>query len=238
MNKKLLYINTNVQNNEYIYTGIPLNSFFSYLNYSIHNLLLIKGNYIGNGYKKNFELIEGDEAIQLLTQSDFYDYGDLCFVDYCDKKRVEQLSDEEIAELLYLGHMYKPLKSPFFEVLENRIVYLSHDNDFFCKLYCKDMMIFFHIVMEHIKSIMQELYGRFDLNVHKDLKEWLIDFSEKGLLIDFSDIQYTQSKLQLKIYVIGKQSDMDMIFNNCSLLKQTAVQIRQVSIQDGDCYLG
>ena len=135
MSKDILYLNSNIKNCEYVYSGISFNDFIKSLNNKFENIVLLKADYIGNSFRRNFEIVEGIENIIKLAKEDIY--GDFSFVDCSKNDSIEKLEDMEIAELLFLKHMKYPLNSPFFDALGNRFVYLSHDNDFYCKLYCK-----------------------------------------------------------------------------------------------------
>lgn len=132
----IIYINSDIQNHEFIYTGIVFSEFIAYIENPIQNLLLLKANYLKENIVHNFEIVEGLAAINRFANEDIYDYGDFCFVDFEDGT-LDNLSSQQIAELLYLAHMFTPLKSPYFESLHNRFAYLAHDDGFFGKIYCR-----------------------------------------------------------------------------------------------------
>jgi hypothetical protein len=48
--------------------------------------------------------------------------------------------DITMTEILYLPHFGKSLITPFFNRINNNFVYLAHDDGWFCKLYCNDIL--------------------------------------------------------------------------------------------------
>ena len=73
---------------------------------------------------------------------------------------LNELTGQEIAELLYLGHQKQHLKLPFYNKLGNRFVYLAHDDGFFNKTYYRSFKDFFHFLSEAISDKLGELKAR------------------------------------------------------------------------------
>lgn len=133
-----IYLKANLSKNEFICSGIEFKEFVRFLSFPIENIILLKTDYPGNAYAHCFELLEGRASIEALTKENIYNYGDFCFVDYETAGIVAQLNDGEIAELLFTAHMFRPLKFTFFEKLNNRFIYLAHDDGFYCKLFMRN----------------------------------------------------------------------------------------------------
>lgn len=213
MNKKIVYINSNIQNHEFIYTGITFNEFIEVFKKIIKNMILLKAEFIGNNYINNFELVEGEEYIDLLKKENIHNYGDFCFVDYIQRDSVKHLTDKQIAELLYMAHMYKPLRSPFFDVLDNRFAYLAHDDGFVCKLYCRDLNDFSGIIDGKIVSSIGEIMKKTISHLDNNIQNELLKFSERGMLLDFGEVEGDADEFLIKIYSVGKYTDMNKIIN-------------------------
>jgi|GEM_PF-596828 len=252
MSKDILYLKSNIKNCEYLYSGISFNDFIKSLNNKFENIVLLKADYIGNSFRRNFEIVEGIENIIKLAKEDIY--GDFSFVDCSKNDSIEKLEDIEIAELLFLEHMKYPLNSPFFDALGNRFVYLSHDNDFYCKLYCKTEndilnMLSYKIQNKLTKLICgltskpSDLSFRFTIKntiskklgidvVESILPKKLLNLSESGLLIDFNDIELSNNTVILNLYIIGKTTDMDNIINNKNDYKVNAIDTLKLIYKD------
>jgi hypothetical protein len=133
-----IYVNAALEENKAIYTGITFAEFIKYLPSPIENLMLLMGGssvlFVETESERGLELFEGRELVDKLTRENLYSLGNFCFTDYAHLGGTKYLSEEQIAELLYLSHMFKPLKLPFFEPLQNRFAYLAHDDGWYCKL--------------------------------------------------------------------------------------------------------
>jgi len=230
MNKtrKKIYININLENEEIIYSGITFIEFIKYLNQPLQNIILLKADYMGNKCEHNFEILEGTERIAKLFDEDIYNYGDFCFIDYQEKNVVSNLSEQNVAELLYIAHMFKPLESPFIDMLQNRFVYLAHDDGFYCKLFCKDMNDFMVVLCKKI-------FGLKIYDIQNTIFAKLIELSSSGIIIDLDEMQKDDSNI--KIYTIGKYSNMDIVLNNFEKMKNNAIKSNNLRYNNGNWIL-
>ena len=221
--RKLIYVNANHETHEFIYTGIEFCEFVKYLQSPMENILLLKSNYIGNNFSNNFELAEGLREIETLAKANIYNCGNFCFVDYTQPGDIDNLSDAEIAEILYLAHLYKPLKSPFYKVLNNRFAYLAHDDGFFCKLYCQNSDDFLDILDGKIVELTKAIAKRSIQNLSRSLKKDLLRFAGDGMLLDLEDLEMNDDEILINIYIIGKHGDMDKVFNERQSFKENSL---------------
>lgn len=222
----LFYLNTTPKEHELIYTRISFAQFIRYLAEPMENLMLINGgcDVISweNENERGLELFKGRTSIESLSLKNIYAMGNFCFVDYASDSAPQQLSEEQIAELLYMGHMFKPLHSPFFDQLQNRFAYLSHDDGFFCKIYYRDIEDIFCVLSGKIKSGLSEKPENDMPDLPPELLREIFRMSEEGVLIDFSEAERAEGSISVKLYTVGKISDMDIVLNTCAHLKETA----------------
>ena len=224
MSKDILYLKSNIKNCEYLYSGISFNDFIKSLNNKFENIVLLKADYIGNSFRRNFEIIEGIENIIKLAKEDIY--GDFSFVDCSKNDSIEKLEDMEIAELLFLEHMKYPLNSPFFDALGNRFVYLSHDNDFYCKLYCKTENDILNMLSYKIQNKLTKLICGLtskpsDLSFRFTIKSsvWLIHLTELFLFFYNFNFKYIYciyiwtAKNSLSIFLIWNRTTISQNVN-------------------------
>jgi len=230
--RTLFYINANIHNREFIYTGIEFCEFMCYLKQPIKNILLLKADYSGNNYANNFKLVEGEENIKLLLKEDVYNYGDFGFVDYSHLDNVNNLSDSQVAELLFMAHKYKSLNNAFFETLGNRFAYLAHDDGWFCKLYCRENDDFLDVLNGKIISLIQDISKEKVNNLDVDVQQALLTLAEKGLLIDFSETESNNNEICVNVYIVGKYEDMDKILNECQKLKKDSSEQKCLKYKD------
>ncbi len=230
--RKKLYVKAFPQENKVVFSGIQFAEFMKYVEKPIDNLLLIEDNYFGEKYAFNFALVEDEKLLEDLTKEDVYNYGEFCFVDYATPQRIHDLKDEEIAELLYMGHMFKAFHSPFIESLGNDFCYLGRDDGWSCTLYCKNMYDFMHVLCN--KIIVNDISRENTYKSSKDLQEKLLELATKGLLIDLNEVFHKEEGLEVKLYVVGSISYMDDVLNNWEELKDTAIDVYLFHHENGE----
>ncbi len=224
-----IYVKVSPENNEVVFSGIEFAEFIEYLPKPIENLMLITGGssiiLAETNVERGLELFEGFALIKKLIKQDIYNLGNFCFVDYASAGNTSGLSEEQIAELLYMGHMFKPLHLPFFDQLRNRFAYLAHDDGWYCKLYCKNLLDFITVLC---KKITADAPIKDICEPSNDVKEKVLKLTTDGLLIDLDESSRKSGSLEAKLYVIGAYSDMDTILNNYQKLKESATQIHSL----------
>ena len=214
--RDVFYINANPLINEFVYYGLEFKEFIKFIPKaeSLKNILLIDAEYYGTNFseKYKFTIVDENEIDELLSD-DIYGYGNFTWVDVNDKNSIEKLEPAEVAELLYLGYMLKPVTTPFNDKIQNRYAYLAHDDGWFCRLYCRIYSDFIEVVSNKIVNMV--LTSRRVINpISDDIKKQLLVLAENGLLIDFSNIMKYNRGIEIPIYTIGKFLDMDEMYNN------------------------
>lgn len=235
---------------EISYSGIGFCDFLDLLDDPIQNILLLKCEEAGEKYVHNFPIAEGKEAIAGLAQKRSKNgFGDFHFLDYAKPGAVRELTEEEIKNLLYLSHMRKPCGSPFFARLQNRFVYLSHDDGWSCKLYLKDPTEFLTAAAGKIEAYLNVAQNNGQSkNALKRLlrpeqmktgsgrlppldaqtRASLFDHWQDGLWIDLSGAEIGGDGGRVNIYLIGRVQDMDDAFSQFERCKTTQAPARRL----------
>lgn len=177
----------------------------------IENILLLKGNYCGKTIKHGFDLIEGESEIKKLIAESTRGYGDLCFVDYSISDSIEHLSKEQIAELLYLSHMFEPLKSPFFKTLQNEIVYLSHDDGWYCKLYYKKQGLPVSIICNKLLCEIGRIKKSDICMLSADLMAKIEELSVLGVLIEMKVSRTIHPIVTVNLFEVDECANMSFM---------------------------
>ena len=228
-----IYVKVSPENNEVLFFGIAFAEFIKYLPQPMENLMLIMGGssliMAETNLERGLELFEGPDLIGKLSKCDLYSLGNFCFMDYDYVGQTSDLSEEQIAELLYMGHMFKPLKSPFFEPLQNRFSYLAHDDGWYCKLYCRNLNDFIPVLLGKIMARAQMSAG-----THSELiNNNLLQLATTGLLIDLEEAICVKGKsIEVKLYTVGDYSNMDRILNNFEKIKANASHVNFLRFKD------
>ena len=209
-----LYAKLSPERNEAVFSGIKFADFIKYVPIQIQNILLPKPLYIGERYVHCFELLEGIDNITRLNFQNIYNYGNFCFLDYKDPSTINLITDEQIAELLYLAHMFKPLISPFFDILQNNYVYLSHDDGWYCKIYCREIDALNSILFNKLTNCINRISCNRILFLPNILIEKITELSSRGLLIELNMSMKKNKTVSIMLYEVGEHESMDYLINN------------------------
>ncbi|MCI6361992.1 hypothetical protein [Intestinimonas butyriciproducens] len=220
--KKELYVKIVPEKNEIVCSGLSFDDFICYLPEPIENLINIAIDTCvevsETNYKKGFPLFEGKAAIKKIAEQESYCFGNFCFVDYCSSEQVDQITAQEISELLYLGHMFEPLHSPFFPQLQNRFAYLSHDDSWYWKLYAQNIDDFLYILCGRLAKCIELPLPDNTQMIH----EQLLYKAREGILIDLNEAVCKNNGIDVRLYTIGEYANMDKILNYLSQIKKEA----------------
>ena len=222
--RDVFYIDANFNENYFIYYGMEFREFIRYTPVDLDNILVTDGNYITNNFNRNWllETANGREEIIDMSKEDIYGLGNFHWIDYNNEEALNSCTPEEQAEVLYLSHFGKPLRSPFFDRINNNFVYLAHDDGWFCKLYCRDMSVFKEVIANKIIDSFSTNKRRKIYPMDEATKNQLFELTGKGLLIDFSKIFRDNRSIGLNFYVIGHFTDMDEMYNDLERHKRRA----------------
>lgn len=226
-----IYAKLTEKRHEAVFSGISFADFMESVTPPIENILLLKGDYLGEKNLHKFEILEGREQIAKLMLEDIYSYGDFCFIDYSDVASINNLKEEQIAELLYLSHMFKPLKSPFFDVLQNKFAYLSHDDGWYCRLYCNDWKSPVKLLHDTLIKSVKKILCSDSFSLPDGLIESVCNFSSEGVFIEIDALAKRSKIAVVRLYETGECNDIDALFNTTELHEPCmSVEIRKNNI--------
>ncbi|MFB9757608.1 oxalate:formate antiporter [Ectobacillus funiculus] len=232
--KDIIYINGDRRNHCFLTSGITFREFASNIPSPLHNLLLLKHDFEWTdiNYHTLLEFVE-EENIPNLISADVEQFGEFCWVDFHDIHDLDELDPMEIAELLYLAHKKEPIGKPFFPLLKNKYVYLSHDDGWYNKIYYRRLPDF-AAALSKIVPYKLGLFGKRKFMlfqktkmypaIAREVMEQLIPLTEDGLLIDLVHKEESKRGLEIPVYVVGSYENMDEIFENIVQLREEAVE--------------
>jgi len=229
-----IYAKLSEDGKEAVFSKITLVDFVECFSSSIDNILLLKSDYVGRKHFRNFELLEGKEDITNFALEGTYSCGDFCFVDYASPSSLNKLTEEQIAELLYLAHLQKPLKSSFFEVLQNKFVYLAHDNGWYCKLYCQESQYAISLLFSKMQKSLQKIHRDEMIVLSDDVIETISKLAKKGLIIEIDSVTInTKNNCKdkcaiIKLYDVGDYDDMDTLYSDLNDSKHQVFAEKQL----------
>ncbi|MDQ0896174.1 hypothetical protein QFZ80_000002 [Paenibacillus sp. V4I7] len=174
------------------------------------NLLLLKHNF-GNAQwnqHSRFDYVTKQEINELI-ENNVYGYGDFCWVDFSEEEDLDTLSNNQIAELLFFGHLAKPLHN----VPKKRFAYFAHDDGWFNKLYITDLHDYEILLARVITLKLHKLTGRKFFDIPKDISSVLLECTKDGLFIDLSRVIKSKVEFKIPITAIGHYRDMDKVYD-------------------------
>jgi len=209
-----MYVNISAGKGVTIFSGVSFSDFIECIPTPVENILLLKSGYLAPKNRRGFEVLEGKDNISELLREDIYSYGDFSFIDYKDADSIEQLKNEHVAELLYLAHTLEPLKSPYFEALQNKFVYLSHDDGWWCKIFCRDLQIPISIAVNKLQKSIRYALRKNEYFLPDDAIEAVQKLSAKGLLVSINLSGQKRNSCTMKFYEVGECENPDTLFNS------------------------
>ncbi len=153
---------------------------------------------------------------------DHVDYSNFSWMDFELRENLEDTSTAELSEILYLEHMKKHLRAPFYPKMHNNWVYLSDANDSFHKLYFRSSRLFYsvygQIIAETINGLRQEKSllglsrkGNYP-GVPVELMMKLSPLISEGILFSLTSPEQTRLTYEIPIWVVGDyQHEYDIV---------------------------
>lgn len=209
-----LYVHLDTTNNSLVTKGIQHQDFYRSLMHHPQNLLLLDPAADAG----QFEPHTGLKIIEGFDEVDFYlsslrkrrEKGFVKWLDFTELSMVKQLTPQEIAELLYFGHMKMHLRSPFFYKLQNNFAYFEINEDL-NRVYYRYLEEFYRILGDKIVSIVLEKlndkksFFRRNLPVAKmedDLLKELRPYLQEGVAFCFSQTEAVDKVYQVPLFIL------------------------------------
>ena len=205
------YISIDIEKNKVFSCGGKFSDFISFISIKPENILLMKGNFYEGHWNNKIGLDYADkDNINDLILDDVYSYGDFVWVDYEDKDLIDNISPMELAELLYISHMKIPLNTPFLKSLNNNYIYLAHDDNYWTKIYMKNIYDYKKVIEG---NVLKKLKGRKKeiSPIPQYIMNLIFDGACEGILIDFENTYYINGSTGVNIYKMGKYENYDQI---------------------------
>ncbi|ULO06511.1 hypothetical protein H1230_26445 [Paenibacillus sp. 19GGS1-52] len=220
--KDVIYMIYNEKEQSLTSMGIEFIDFINSLTNELNNVLLLASGYTGEDFHYGLRLeYLRKEHLSDLYKENVHHYGDFCWMDFDNVASLDNLEPQEKAELLYLGHYKEALSSPFFEKLNNKYVYLAHDDGWFNKVFYKDKNDFIDVLRRLISNRLKS-YKKNVAPLSHDVGEQLALLAKDGILVDLYRVIKSRNSLEIPFSVIGKIMDFDDVYNNMERHKAKA----------------
>ncbi|WP_442597589.1 hypothetical protein [Neobacillus sp. D3-1R] len=237
--RDLIYIHHNHYDQYVISYGIEFGEFIRSFSSKLKHLLLLKHRFNDADFNMH-TLLEyvPQEKIEKLIQDGVYGYGNFCWLDFKEVDGLNELSGQEIAELLYLGHLKQHLKQPFYQKLRNQFAYLAHDDGYFNKIYYREINDFYEMLGNVIGIKLNQSQTKKTLfnfrktrplpPVNGKCLTQISQFTREGMVISLEKRDDTRQRIEIPIWVIGDFLDMDDMYDEAVNLDINACHAKLV----------
>lgn len=216
----LVYILVNSRDHYVLSSGIGFQEFVDCLNEPLNNLLLLKHRYENAEFHYLTQMnYVSKENVDDLLKSDTHNNGHFCWVDFDDVFSLDTLEGQELAELLYLGHIKKHLTLPFYQELNNQFAYLTEQDGLLNRTYYKNWNDFYAVLggvlVKKLSDVRSERswfnfqkrksYPR----VPKTILHQLSMVLTEGVAFSFNHAKIERSSVEIPFWLVGDFYDMD-----------------------------
>lgn len=211
---QLIYVYIDTVTNYVISKGLSVSPFYQSLPKVPTNLLLLDKDATQGEYENHtgFRVVKGTNAVQQFFETQIACQGQkLEWIDFKEIELLKQLSPQEIAELLYIAHAHKPLRSPFYYKLQNDFIYLTHLDGRLNKTYYRQLPIFYESLNRQLttdflsalnqkRKVFQRKKTIDSLNKH--LMKELIPDLKNGLVFSFEQMEDNGQLYKLPFFLV------------------------------------
>ncbi|WP_172254265.1 hypothetical protein [Saccharibacillus deserti] len=209
-NREILYVSGSEIDQHCFYSyGIEFFEFMSCVEPRPANLILLKHKFEDGKRNPNcgFDYVISSEIDELI-EDDVYGYGDFCWVDVEQEEDLDRLTEPQIAELLFFGHLAKPLN----EIPKARFAYYAHDDGWFNKLYVTYLEDYERMLSAVLVFKLREWTRRSIRAIPRHISRVLLEATQEGLFIDLSKIQKGKDEIRIPFTAVGHYRDMDSVY--------------------------
>lgn len=204
-----IYVRIDEEQNLVHTSGVIFKEFVKGLNIANKDYLILAG--FPNNCSFNMNLLleyVPKEMAEAFINENVYHYGDFCWVDYTDKQQLEYLTNEELAELLYMSHKKEPLHCFKIKSLNNKYAYLCHDDGWWNNVYMENVSEYKGVLSY---KLMQEFKGRKRTisEPQEELMDKIYEMCKEGLVMDFEK----KTDNGVNLFCVGEISTMDDLEN-------------------------
>lgn len=153
-----------------------------------------------------FNIINGRDQVREFLRSK--EGQTRCWLDYARPRFLQELTPNEIAELLYLGHVKTHLSSPFYYKLQNELVYLPLRNGM-VNMYLRHETLFEAFLAAAINKYLRRIANEqpFWLRLRQqhfsplsdEAYTQLFPLMEDGVLFDFRNVRFSREQIRIPL---------------------------------------
>ena len=133
---------------------------------------------------------------------------------FADGANPDALTPEQVAELLYVAHMWSPLRGIDFPPLRNAFIYLSHDDTHTLKLFYTNPAAARDVLLRLVQFSLSQSGGTPMPAFPTPTADALMELLQTGVLVRAVDGAH------IRLTEVGKTEDMDALWNRKNILAE------------------
>lgn len=228
----LSYIQINEDAGWALTSGINFSTFLAALPPKTGHLLILSGllPWVGarfNAHTRCSYLTP--EALNEFPFENLRHWGDFCWVDFSSEAQLDRLPDQTLAEMLFAGYEFRPMRRPFWQALGNQCLYLSHDDGFFARVYLKNIRDYRRVIVQRINELFM---GRKKAlaPMPEPLALALYELCRRGVILDAERLSFQGGRTGLSLYpCLEEPKDFDRLYSVLEGLRKRAANIWTLS---------
>ncbi len=212
--------------------GMDAREFVTGISRFVSNMLLIQ-HQIDDvyGYNANTKLnyLNEKEIGRFLEDTDSK-FKCCSWIDFDAKENLNEISAQELSELLYLAHMKHHYRTPFYPKLNNHFVFLTGENSSYCKLYFRDWSHVAEVISEKIATgFANEMVERnffvltkksSHVKIPNEIVEELMKLFQEGLLFSFAEVEQKRNHYEMPLWIMGDYQHEDVLVEDFAKMKR------------------
>lgn len=223
-----IYIHMNEVDQFVIFSGLTMEEFVRCVD-PLQHLLLLKHQYEDGSFNMHTQLeFVPDDEVGAFTKEFSDEPFDLRWIDFVEERKLNALTPQEQAELLYIGHKKEPIRSPFYHQLQNRYVYLTDEEENMTKIYFRNLEDSENLVVNVINQVIRtkengsafwrrkqkEILPALLLDRYKGLRPLL----KEGVLLSLYKLDKPKIVYDVEIRLLPDSVYVDEIWNELSTI--------------------
>ena len=209
---KFVYVRIDTEKHFVETSGIRFYDFYCGIGNKPNHILVLKGYPSDSLYHKDLCMeYMSNEQIRSFIQLDSCQHGDFCWVDFAQEENLDDISNQELSELLFIAHKFEPLNGIKFNSINNRYIYCSHDDEYLTRIYMeaeKYIDVIEFVVLDHLKLKNKILFSG-------EIKDMLLQLCRSGIIFDFE-----QKSDRIKLYVVQEKIKIDDIYKRLAAFRK------------------
>lgn len=209
---KFVYVRIDAEKHFVETSGIRFYDFYCGIGNKPNHILVLKGHAPDSLYHKGLCLAYmSNEQIHSFIQLNSCHHGDFCWVDFAQEENLNDVSNQELSELLFIAHKFEPLNETQFHSIHNRYIYCSHDDEYLTRIYMepeKYVDVIEFVVLDHLKQKDKIVFSG-------EIKKLLFQLCRSGIVFDFE-----QSRDRIKFYIVQEEIRIDDIHKRLAAFRK------------------